>query len=594
MSPNYNKMRKAAILFCCIGFCTIYLAGISTNYDSNNRLTSPDKKMELLIKSSAVHDPIFINSDSLFDSAHGVTSGDGTPGNPYIIEDWEIDGSHGQYGIRIENTQSYVTIQNCEINNSASGIWLWYADNVVITNCIINNLEGDDGDDATASAYAEAGETVYGIYSYAGDNINITNNKIFDLLGGKGGEGYPDTLYDYGYDGGSAYGIYLSGFGNLRGNIQSNHIFNLKSGNGGAAEVSIENTAGSSGGDAGNVYGIYSTMSGSCSRNVIYKLYSGDGGRGGDAGDTPGGGGDGKLGGRGGNVGLIIGIQIYNVNIYHYDLLRHDIYFKIQENTVSELFGGVGGFGGHGGDTIDPWIGGDGGSGGFGGFVYPYSVDYSQCLNVSSNIAFNIKGGLYGLGGDGGISLSWGNSGEDGNPAQISAYKFNHLVDAIITNNTVFDLFHHPHDHIGYKFGLELLYGSNIQILGNNFETGEHFIYESSRITLNTLQYGNYWGIFPGALDSSPEDGYMDIPYVIPSDNITDYRPLAYPTYSDTDGDSISLLDELLLGRNPCINELTAGNSANTIGEFMQDYGTVIGMGSLGLIVIAMGFIKRK
>jgi len=63
-----------------------------------------------------VHAPIIINSNADFTIGNGVTSGDGTEGNPWIIEDWEITGFN-IFGIFIGNTTDYFIIQNCYIHN---------------------------------------------------------------------------------------------------------------------------------------------------------------------------------------------------------------------------------------------------------------------------------------------------------------------------------------------------------------------------------------------------------------------------------------------------------------------------------------------
>src|SRR5213593_3098178 len=58
------------------------------------------------------HATIVINGDSGFTTSNGVTGGSGTSSDPYIIDDWYIDGCACQNGIDIRNTDAYFVIQN--------------------------------------------------------------------------------------------------------------------------------------------------------------------------------------------------------------------------------------------------------------------------------------------------------------------------------------------------------------------------------------------------------------------------------------------------------------------------------------------------
>lgn len=58
------------------------------------------------------HNPIHIEGDSNFTAANGVTGGNGTQNNPYIIEGWEINASSAN-GIEIGNTNAHFVIRNC-------------------------------------------------------------------------------------------------------------------------------------------------------------------------------------------------------------------------------------------------------------------------------------------------------------------------------------------------------------------------------------------------------------------------------------------------------------------------------------------------
>lgn len=90
-------------------------------------------------KSTAVltsHAPILIKGDSNFTSTNGVTGGNGSLSNPYLISGWDINlAQGGQYidcagdlcifvcsspyctGIQVENTRAYFAIQNVSIHS---------------------------------------------------------------------------------------------------------------------------------------------------------------------------------------------------------------------------------------------------------------------------------------------------------------------------------------------------------------------------------------------------------------------------------------------------------------------------------------------
>jgi len=58
-------------------------------------LTSHQKTMQ---SRYTTHSPIRINSNSEFNTTNGVSGGDGSSGNPYMIEGWDINGSGAECG----------------------------------------------------------------------------------------------------------------------------------------------------------------------------------------------------------------------------------------------------------------------------------------------------------------------------------------------------------------------------------------------------------------------------------------------------------------------------------------------------------------
>ncbi len=92
------------------------------------------------------HDPIYISGNSGFTDANGVTNGTGTAGDPYIIENWDINTSTAAVGIYIGETDAYFIIRDCVVydgGDSGNGVCFSYVQNGKIGNVIsYNNYRG--------------------------------------------------------------------------------------------------------------------------------------------------------------------------------------------------------------------------------------------------------------------------------------------------------------------------------------------------------------------------------------------------------------------------------------------------------------------
>jgi parallel beta-helix repeat protein len=150
--------------------------------------------------------PIYINGNTQFTSANGVTSGSGTASDPYIIENWVISASSAN-GIDIENTTAYFVIrngliengggsyygikldkvvngrvENCTCKNDDYGILLiTNSDNNILTNNTCENniwygirLEYSSNNALTNNTCENGG----GIYLYDSENIKMRNNTL--------------------------------------------------------------------------------------------------------------------------------------------------------------------------------------------------------------------------------------------------------------------------------------------------------------------------------------------------------------------------------------------------------------------------------
>jgi parallel beta-helix repeat protein len=110
--------------------------------------------------SGAVLITICIEGDDNFTALNGVNGGgDGSAGNPYVIENWKIDASEN-IGIHIKDTRKHFLIRNCLVENGGSnyhGIYLENARNARVENSVVENCH-------------------YGIYSSESAGIALRNN----------------------------------------------------------------------------------------------------------------------------------------------------------------------------------------------------------------------------------------------------------------------------------------------------------------------------------------------------------------------------------------------------------------------------------
>jgi parallel beta-helix repeat protein len=142
--------------------------------------------------------PIRIIGNDQFTSENGVSGGNGTVDDPYIIEDWVIvsDGSASQ-GIFINDTDAYFIIRNCTIqgfhdsedycqgiqlsevthgrteitvvSESEIGIYLRYSPGNTIVNCTCSDYPYENG---------------YGISIRYSANVSIVSCRCYNMYVG--------------------------------------------------------------------------------------------------------------------------------------------------------------------------------------------------------------------------------------------------------------------------------------------------------------------------------------------------------------------------------------------------------------------------
>jgi parallel beta-helix repeat protein len=122
-------------------------------------------------KTVAAHAPIRIDSDADFTGANGVNYGSGSASSPYIIDNWDINGSGYGYGIYIGNTTKHFIIRNCTINNvTGNQFAVFYYDTGIYVNNSLNGLVYNN---------TIVDNNGYGIYFDEVDDSVIQDNRIF-------------------------------------------------------------------------------------------------------------------------------------------------------------------------------------------------------------------------------------------------------------------------------------------------------------------------------------------------------------------------------------------------------------------------------
>ena len=144
---------------------------------------------ELLNPNQTPHAKISIDSDAAL-AAFPDKTGAGIPGNPYVIENFEIDAGGTGSGILIQNTNAYLTIRNCIVFNcgpwAEACIRFYYCQNANISNNIVYNTGGASiraciillcsGNNIVTKNVLN--NSHYGIYTRYSDNVIISKNNV--------------------------------------------------------------------------------------------------------------------------------------------------------------------------------------------------------------------------------------------------------------------------------------------------------------------------------------------------------------------------------------------------------------------------------
>ena len=129
-----SKINAKSKLF--FVFATFFLAVVSIGITSMQH-HSGFQLIPGTIQESVVHSKINLNGNAQLSTFFVGNMSDGSAGNPYIMENFEINAGGTGSAIYIRNTNKHIIIQNCIVRGSgimifSAGIFLYNCTNVII------------------------------------------------------------------------------------------------------------------------------------------------------------------------------------------------------------------------------------------------------------------------------------------------------------------------------------------------------------------------------------------------------------------------------------------------------------------------------
>jgi parallel beta-helix repeat protein len=160
-----------------IAIVATFVLGILSVWNPGH--TGPVKRA---LTSYTVHTPITIMGDSGFTNANGVSNGTGTPTDPYIIADWEIDASLSGVGILVYSTAACYVIQDVHVHGAGSiGVELYSAPNGDVQGCLLDDgimgIALLDSSDCNVSGNAVTAQDFVGIAVMSSDRVDVSGNN---------------------------------------------------------------------------------------------------------------------------------------------------------------------------------------------------------------------------------------------------------------------------------------------------------------------------------------------------------------------------------------------------------------------------------
>jgi len=183
--------KKIMVFYITIMVIVVLFLGIGNNANAKEQLPQ--------IQDLSSRGYIYIYDNNYSESGNGVSDGNGTESNPYIIENWEINGTSEGYCVIIEECDAYAIIKNCYIYGGRgedaenSGILFYDCSNITIENCTVNDndigmyiynctnvLINDNNLDSNGIEPSGGGGEIEftGIDVLSSNNITVSNNYI--------------------------------------------------------------------------------------------------------------------------------------------------------------------------------------------------------------------------------------------------------------------------------------------------------------------------------------------------------------------------------------------------------------------------------
>ncbi|MFX1569923.1 MAG: nitrous oxide reductase family maturation protein NosD [Promethearchaeota archaeon] len=210
---KFNRRKTIVLITFGILFAFSIIITINLSFIMGNSSKSSNHSDNKKLRMSKISGKIHIDNNWTAAKSVGITTGNGTFSEPYVIEDLVIDAGGSETGILIENSDVYFRIENCTIYNSGNkslhvtgfgirlsyvsnsqlinnncssnyiGIHIGNCDNITISGNIVNdNYQGiwfcDDCDYNTISGNTVNNNEERGMHLHLNDYNSITGNKF--------------------------------------------------------------------------------------------------------------------------------------------------------------------------------------------------------------------------------------------------------------------------------------------------------------------------------------------------------------------------------------------------------------------------------
>jgi len=218
-SRNHFRGKLFVTLIASAIIVSLMMTMLITPAPSEGNPPAPDAPARV---SYNIHAPISINGNAAFAAQALAESwpGDGSPGNPYIIQGYDINASSA-HGIFIQNTNVYFIIRDCYVHDgglNSEGIFLLNCVHGTVTdNICTNNYDGillgwNSNNNTLINNTCSSNNQIdmYGIYiEQSNDNILINNTCSNNDVGIDISNSCNNTLSNNNCSLNNQYGIWL-------------------------------------------------------------------------------------------------------------------------------------------------------------------------------------------------------------------------------------------------------------------------------------------------------------------------------------------------------------------------------------------------